>query len=104
MADLLTLKKSYLREAATGGRTTVEQQLAWLEGKRSQFQAEVDAGDWEVQNQGRAGRTTSALRKLTAGDRLAAVLSAIEDLESTNGGETSGGGSLLSFRIHGIQS
>lgn len=103
MAGLRSLKKNYLREAAADGRSTVEQQLAWLEGKRKTLFAEVDDGDWEISQQSRANRSTIAARKKTAQERLDAVVAAIEELESTNGEDSSSTGALLSFRIHGIQ-
>lgn len=104
MADLRYLKDSYLREAATGGRTTPAEQLTWLESKRVAFQAEVDAGDWEVTSQHRSGRSTSSLRKSSALDRLKAVLAAMESVEETLGLNTTGSTSqMLGFRIHGIQ-
>ncbi len=101
MADIRTLKKSFLREAATCGRVTVEAQLNWLESKRAACQQEVDAGDWEITGASRAGRSSSASRKITATDRLKAIMAAMESLETADSGST---GDLLSFRIHGIQS
>lgn len=83
--DSRTLKKSYLREAKTGGRSTTAAQLAWLETKRVEFQAEVDGGDWAVVQQGVEGANHSATRGIPAMDRLAAVMAALEDLENSSG-------------------
>lgn len=84
MADIRTLKKSYLRDAALG-RPVVADQVAWLETQRVACQAEVAAGDWEVTSQSMEMRSTSAARRITAGDRLQAIIRAMEDLEELNG-------------------
>jgi hypothetical protein len=85
MADVRTLKKSYLREAKTGGRSTVAAQLTWLEEKRVEFQAEAHGGGWAVTSQGNEGASHTAAREIPVMDRLAAVLAAIEDLENASG-------------------
>lgn len=83
--NLRTLKKSYLREAALGGRTTYAAQIAWLEAKRVLLQAEVESGDWAVTSQAVEGANHSAMRGIPAADRLAAVIAALEYLEALNG-------------------
>lgn len=85
MADVRTLKKSFLREAKTGGRSTLSAQIAWLEAKRVTFQAEADGGGVFVNSQGVEGASHSALQAIPLMDRLQAVLQAIEELEAANG-------------------
>ena len=103
MADIRTLKENYLRDAASNGRTTLAQQIDYLEAERQKLSPDAGDGDWAVTSTSANGRSSQHERGATATERLKAIIAALKQLEAQNGNGDSGGtGQLLGFRIKGI--
>lgn len=102
MADR-TLTKNYLRDAKANSEDPhgVEEQLAWLEARRVELSAEVDSGDWEMEQSAIEGAQATGRRKQTAKSRLAAVIAAMEQLEDVPGAP--GKGVLLIPLFGGVE-
>lgn len=95
------LVKNYLREAAVNADAPggTDEQIAWLETQRVALSAEVNTGDWSVTSTSQEGQSHTSNRGITAADRLAAVIAALEQLEENDAGA---GGRLLIPRLDNL--
>ena len=96
MADLRTLKKTWLRDAAAAVGTDTDAQLAWLESKRQELSPNVLGGDIFTGQSGYEGGNSSSVRGTSDTETMTALLQAIEQLE--NGTSSAGGIIIPEFR------
>ncbi len=95
MADLRTLKKTWLRDAAVAVGSDITAQLAWLESKRQELSPNVLGGDIFTGQSGFEGGNTTSTRGTSDTETMASLLRAIEELED---GISSGGVIIPQFR------
>ncbi len=93
------LIKNYLREAQAEGRSTVADQLAWLEIRRGELTKELEAGGQAVLSTSFSGQASSMDAGVSVRDRLRAINAASDRL---NGRGTGGGGTMILPRFSGF--
>lgn len=99
MADR-TLVRNYRLDAVAQSTAphAVADQLIWLEAQRVLLSVEVSSGDIEITAASLEGGTASGRRTLTAHDRLAAVIQAMDQLNETE----TGASKMIYAQISGI--
>jgi hypothetical protein len=99
MADL-GLRNKWLLDAAEDGRSTVAQQIAWLQVKRRYYSDAISSGDWAVTNHGVEGRTSTQQRNITDQDNHDSIVRALGYLGATDLGT---GGKIFLPQFGAIQ-